>query len=139
VEEKVLKFLEEAKFFWKEDVSPLFTNYYSVVRFRDQKVEVTITSSPVSLSMSLRNGSIGLISTIIYVFSLKLRKEPIMVYMARDHQHASITAHFLIDEMDVEKAKFVIMLAESILGTEIDFIDFGEVKKEAERFLSQHF
>lgn len=141
--EKVLKFLEEARFLWEEDAFPLFTNlqitnYNGVVRFRDQKVEVIITSSPVSLSISLKNGSIGLISTIIYAFSLKLR-EPIMVYMARDRQHTSITAHFLIDEMDVEKARLAILLAEALAGVDISEIDFGEVKKEAERFLSEHF
>jgi hypothetical protein len=142
--EKVLKFLEEARFLWEEDAFPLFTNlqitnYNGVVRFRGQKVEVIITSSPVSLSISLKNGSVGLISTVIYAFSLKLRREPIMVYMARDRQHTSITAHFLIDEMDIEKAKLAILLAEAFADVDISEIDFGEVKKEAERFLSEHF
>jgi len=82
-----------------------------------------------------------LISTIVYAFSVVSRKEPIMVYMARDHQHTSVTAHFLMDEtMDTEKARLVILLAEVLAGVrDITEIDFEEIRKEAERFLSEHF
>jgi hypothetical protein len=135
--------MEEARFLWREDTSSaMIQHYYGVVKFRGEAVELTITASPISISMGLRHGSVGFISTVIYAFSMVLKKEPIMVYMARDRLNCSsdITAHFLIDEtMNIEKAKLAILLAEIIAGTEMEIIDFEKMKEEAERFLSEHF
>jgi hypothetical protein len=50
-------------------------------------------------------------------------------------------AHFLTtDSIDLYKAKLIVLLAEFFNGAEkVRFIDFSEVEKEAERYLSQYF
>jgi hypothetical protein len=65
-----------------------------------------------------------------------------MIYMVRDGSgYCDITAHFLIvNDIDLDKARLTILLAEILGGAEdIIEIDFSEVEKEAERYLSQYF
>jgi hypothetical protein len=63
-----------------------------------------------------------------------------MVYMVRFEGGSAITAHFIDESVDPEVARFTVFLAEILTGTEITAeINFEEVRKEAERFLSEHF
>jgi hypothetical protein len=139
---KLLKFMEEAKILEKPLISPLLPTKDAVttVNFRGETVEMVVTTSPVSVSISLMKGSVGLISTVICAFSYHLKKEPFMVYMVRFEGGSAITAHFIDESVDPEVARFTVFLAEILTGTEITAeINFEEVRKEAERFLSEHF
>jgi hypothetical protein len=134
--------MEETKLvLHSESLHPLNIVSRYQIRFRGETVDMTISRTPINLIVGLRNGSIGLISAVIYAFARKFNKKPFMIYMARDSFHSEITTHFLFDEtFEVERARVIVLLTEMLAGVrDITEIDFEEVKKEAERFLSEHF
>jgi hypothetical protein len=137
------KFMDEAEVFFQR--SPQHPSEIGIdfgkLKFRGEVVDIVVTKSPINLIVGLRGGSVGLISTVICAFSAKFGK-PYLVYMVRDCSgYSEITTHFLIaKDIDVDKARVVALLAEFLSGVEnITLIDFSEVEKEAERFLSQYF
>jgi len=142
IEDKLEKFLRETKLVLDSKIlhPTNITSHYQI-RFRGETAEMTTSRTPINLIVGLRNGSIGLISAVIYAFACQLNKKPFMIYMARDSFHSEITTHFLFDEtFEVERARAVVLLAEMLAGVrDITEIDFEEIKKKAERFLSEHF
>jgi hypothetical protein len=109
------------------------------IEFRGEAVDVVITRSPINIIVSLRGGGVGLISTVICSFATVFGK-PYLVYMVRDGSGSEITAHFLIEDIEPDKARVAVLLAEFLSGAkDITEIDFSEVEKEAERYLSQYF
>jgi hypothetical protein len=108
--------------------------------FKGEAVDVIVTRSPISVIVSLRGGSVGLISTVICSFATVFGK-PFMIYMVRDSSgYSDVTAHFLTSNIDANIARATILLAEFLAeAKDIVEIDFSEVEKEAERYLSQYF
>jgi hypothetical protein len=140
---KLEKFMDEVEVFFQR--TPLHSSEIGIdigrLKFRGEAVDIVVTKSPINLIVGLRDGSVGLISAVICAFSAKFGK-PYMIYMARDCTgHTEITTHFLTaKDIDPDEARLMVLLAEFLSGVEnITLIDFSEVEKEAERYLSQYF
>jgi hypothetical protein len=137
------KFMDEAEVFFQR--SPQHPSGIGIdfgkLKFRGEAVDVVVTKSPVNIIVGLRSGGVGLISTVICSFAVKFGK-PYLVYMVKDgSRYSEITAHFLIaKDIDTDEARAMTLLAEFLSGVEeVIEIDFSEVEKEAERYLSQYF
>ena len=110
------------------------------IEFRGEAVDVVVTRSPINVIVSLRGGGVGLISAVICSFATVFGK-PFMIYMVRDSSgYSDVTAHFLTSNIDANIARATVLLAEFLAeAKDIVEIDFSEVEKEAERYLSQYF
>ena len=139
---KLERFISEAGAFIQvvQCLSGVINTRKGKIEFRGEAVDVVITRSPINVIVSLRGGSVGLISTVICSFATVFGK-PFMVYMVRDGSgYSDVTAHFLTSDIDVNIARAMVLLAEFLAeAKDIVEVDFSEVEKEAERFLSQYF
>jgi hypothetical protein len=137
------KFMDETEVFFQR--TPLRSPEIGIdvgrLKFREEAVDIVVTKSPINVIVGLRGGGVGLISTVICAFTVKFGK-PYLVYMVRDgSRYSEITAHFLIaKDIDLDEARAMTLLAEFLSGVEeVVEIDFSEVEREAERYLSQYF
>jgi hypothetical protein len=140
---KLERFISEAEAFLQivqclPDVS--LNTKMGRIEFRGEAVDAVITRTPINVIVSLKSGSVGLISAVICSFATVFGK-PFMIYMVRDSSgYSDVTAHFLTSNIDVDIARATVLLAEFLAeAKDIVEIDFSEVEKEAERYLSQYF